>query len=48
MVVVAEVVVVEWPPLLGIAAVVPIVAAAIAIRSRRLLRTPKAREELPE
>jgi ethanolamine permease len=47
-VVVAGVVVVEWPPLLGIAAVVLIVAAAIATKTKRLPRTPKVREELPE
>jgi hypothetical protein len=38
----------EWPPRLGIAAVVLIVAAAIATKTERLPRTPKAREELPE
>jgi hypothetical protein len=45
-VVVAGVIGVEWPPRLGIAAVVLIVAAAIATRTKRLPRTPKAREEL--
>lgn len=38
----------EWPPRLGIAAVVVLVAAAIASKTRRLPRTPSAREELPE